>query len=50
MQSSSWNVYGQRLNSRLFIWTALYPSAKIMCDGIRASCAEVITVSLRRQT
>lgn len=50
MQTNSWNVYGKTLNSRLFIGTALYPSPKVMCDAIRASGTEVITVSLRRQT
>jgi thiazole synthase len=50
MKASSWNVYGTELNSRLFIGTALYPSPQIMLDAIKASQAEVITVSLRRQT
>lgn len=50
MQTNQWQVYGQTLNSRLFIGTALYPSPKVMCDAIQASGAEVITVSLRRQT
>lgn len=50
MQAANWKVYGQTLNSRLFIGTALYPSPQVMMDAIRASGAEVITVSLRRQT
>jgi len=50
MQASSWSVYGQELNSRLFIGTALYPSPQVMIDAIKASQAEVITVSLRRQS
>ncbi|MCX4188063.1 thiazole synthase [Methylophaga sp. OBS4] len=50
MQASNWQVYGQKLSSRLFIGTALYPSPQVMMDAIRASKAEVITVSLRRQT
>lgn len=49
-QASSWSVYGQTLQSRLFIGTALYPSAQVMLDAIQASKAEVITVSIRRQT
>jgi thiazole synthase len=50
MQASPWTVYGQTMNSRLFIGTALYPSPKVMVEAIKASEAEVITVSLRRQT
>lgn len=50
MKATSWSVYGQKLNSRLFIGTALYPSPQTMVDSIKASQAEVITVSLRRQT
>ncbi|MCC5797435.1 MAG: thiazole synthase [Methylophaga sp.] len=50
MQASSWQVYGQTLNSRMFIGTALYSSPQVMLEAIRASGAEVITVSLRRQS
>lgn len=39
-----------QLNSHLFIGTALYPSPEIMLACIKASRAEVVTVSLRRQT
>jgi len=45
-----WEIGGQKLNSRLFVGTALYPSVEIMLDAIRASGAEVVTVSLRRQS
>lgn len=44
-----WSICDVQLNSRLFIGTALYPSPEIMLQAIRASEAEVITVSLRRQ-
>ena len=47
---SPWKVYGETLNSRFFIGSALYPSPKIMQDAIKASGAEVITLSLRRQS
>ncbi len=47
---TGWAIGGQTLQSRLFIGTALYPSAEIMMDAIRASGAEVVTVSLRRQS
>jgi len=50
MQASSWQVYGQTLESRLFIGTALYSSPQVMMDAISASQAQVITLSLRRQT
>ena len=50
MQTSSWRVYEKTLESRLFIGTALYPSPQVMCDAISASGAQVITVSLRRQS
>lgn len=45
-----WNVYGTELNSRFFIGSALYPSPEIMQQAIKASGADVITLSLRRQS
>jgi len=39
----------KELKSRLFIGSALYPSPAIIMDAIKASGAEVVTVSLRRQ-
>ncbi len=50
MRASPWQVYDQTLESRLFIGTALYSSPQIMMDAIAASQAQVITLSLRRQT
>ncbi len=44
-----WHIGGQTLNSRLMVGTALYPSPEQMLGALRASKAEVITVSLRRQ-
>ena len=44
-----WEIGGVRLESRLFIGSALYPSPEIMCRAIEASGAQVVTVSLRRQ-
>ena len=44
-----WNLADKRIDSRLFIGTAMYPSPQIMNDAIRASQADVVTVSLRRQ-
>jgi thiazole synthase len=45
-----WDIGEKKLNCRLMVGTALYPSPDIMRDAIRASGAEVVTVSLRRQT
>jgi len=47
--SDTVNIYGTELNSRLFIGSALYPSPQIMTDSIKASGAEVVTLSLSRQ-
>jgi thiazole synthase len=41
--------YGKEFSSRLMIGTALYPSPAIMQQAIRASGAEIVTVSLRRE-
>ncbi|HIQ14081.1 MAG TPA: thiazole synthase, partial [Leucothrix sp.] len=48
--NQTWEVYGTELKSRFFIGSALYPSPEIMQQAIRASEAEVITLSLRRQS
>src|SRR5215213_10739445 len=42
-------LYGQEIASRLLIGTALYPSPAVMEEAIRASGAEIVTVSLRRE-
>lgn len=42
--------YNREVGSRLMIGTALYPSPAIMQDAIRASGADIVTVSLRRET
>jgi thiazole synthase len=42
-------LYGHDIASRLLIGTALYPSPAIMEEAIRASGAEIVTVSLRRE-
>ncbi len=41
--------YGVELGSRLMIGTARFPSPAILAQAIRASAAEVATVSLRRE-
>ena len=42
--------YGVDLKSRLLLGTARYPSPKILGEAIQASGAEVVTVSLRRES
>ncbi|MBQ4834253.1 thiazole synthase [Pseudoalteromonas sp. MMG010] len=49
MSGDSFSIYGEQINSRLLIGSALYPSPKIMNDAIVASGADIVTVSLRRQ-
>jgi len=44
-----WQLANKEITSRLFIGTALYPSPDIMEQSIKASGADVVTVSLRRQ-
>lgn len=42
-------LYGQQVTSRLLLGTALYPSPAIMAEAVKASAAEIVTVSLRRE-
>ncbi|GAB4228312.1 MAG: thiazole synthase [Methyloligellaceae bacterium] len=41
--------YGQGFSSRLLIGTARYPSPQILCDAVRASGSQIVTVSVRRE-
>ena len=43
-------VYGVTLSSRLLLGTAQYPSPAILADAVRRSGAEIVTVSLRRES
>ena len=43
-------VYGIELGSRLFLGTAQYPSPAILARAVEAAAAEVVTVSLRRES
>ncbi len=45
----SLTIYGQSLDSRLLIGSALYPSPQIMQQAIIASGSQVVTLSLKRQ-
>ncbi len=42
--------YGKEFSSRLLIGTAGYPSPAIMQNAVRAAGAEIVTVSLRRES
>lgn len=44
------NFYGELFDSRFLIGSALYPSPAIMLEAIKASAANIVTVSLRRQS
>ena len=44
------SLYGQEIGSRLLLGTARYPSPQVMLDAIEASGAEILTVSLRRES
>ena len=41
--------YGQTVGSRLLLGTSQYPSPAILTGAVRASGAEIVTVSLRRE-
>jgi thiazole synthase len=43
-------LYDAELNSRLLIGTAQYPSPAVLAKAVRASTAEIATVSLRRES
>lgn len=46
---SQLDIYGTKLDSRLLIGSALYPSPKVMQESIVASGAQIVTLSLSRQ-
>ncbi|WP_323843784.1 thiazole synthase [Microbulbifer magnicolonia] len=48
--SDQLSLYGKNFSSRLLVGTALYPSPAIMRASVQASAAEIITLSLRRQS
>lgn len=43
------SIYGTKLDSRLFVGSALYPSPQVMKESIQASGSQVVTVSVSRQ-
>ena len=48
--SSDLTLYGVTLRSRLMLGTSQYPSPAVLAEAARASGAEVLTVSLRRES
>ncbi|CAM5181303.1 Thiazole synthase OS=Castellaniella defragrans OX=75697 GN=thiG PE=3 SV=1 [Castellaniella defragrans] len=45
-----WKIAHTELKSRFLLGTAGYPSPQVMMDAVRAAGAEIITVSLKRQS
>lgn len=43
-------LYGTEVASRLLLGTARYPSPAILAEAVRSSRADIVTVSLRRET
>lgn len=43
-----WKLAGERMESRLFLGTARFPSPAILKEAIQASRTQIVTVSLRR--
>jgi thiazole synthase len=44
------NLYGREVSSRLLMGTAQYPSPALLAEAIRGGGAEIVTVSLRRES
>lgn len=45
-----WTIGGRTFKSHLLLGTAKYPSPQVMLEAVRRSGAEIVTVSLRRQS
>lgn len=50
MDADALSLYGVSLASRLIVGTAQYPSPAILSDAISQAKAEIVTVSLRRES
>jgi thiazole synthase len=50
MSGLSVNFYGTELRSRLMLGTSRYPSPAVLREAVKASCAQIVTVSLRRES
>ena len=46
----AFEVYGTSLHSRLLLGTSRYPSPAVLSEAVKASKAQVVTVSLRRES
>lgn len=46
----SLSLYGESVASRLLLGTAGYPSPAVLADAVTASAAQIVTVSLRRES
>ena len=44
--AGDFTLYGATFRSRLMLGTSQYPSPAILADAVRASGAEIVTVSL----
>ncbi len=44
-----WKLGDKQLTSRLILGTALYPSPETMCESIKHSQTQIVTVALKRQ-
>ncbi len=44
------SFYGRKVDSRLLMGTSMYPSPDILQKAVRASRAQIVTVSLRRES
>ena len=43
-------LYGVDIASRLLLGTARFSSPQVMSDAVKASCASIVTVSVRRES
>ena len=50
ISSANLVLYGVSVGSRLMLGTSQYPSPAILAEAARASGAEILTVSLRRES
>lgn len=48
--SAPLTLYGTSVGSRLLLGTAQYPSPQVLADAVRAARAEIVTVSVRRES
>ena len=49
MEGKAIQLYGVEIGSRLLMGTSQYPSPAVLAESVRASGAQIVTVSLRRE-